>query len=386
MQEELMEAEELSVIPVVTTRQLRRFARFNVRLYRNHPYSVPDLIGDTINSFKPSRNAAFEFCEAQPFIAVMDGRIVGRVAAIINHRANEVWKVRTVRFGWIDFIDDFRVSGALLDAVAEWGKERGMNRLEGPFGFTDFDPEGMLTEGFDRIGTMATIYNYPYYPVHMERLGLTKSAGWVEWMVHFSSTVPPKIDRISKIVLERNNLHVPLFAQSKHREARTYAFKLFELVNESYMPLYGYSAFSDRQIRNFVKRYLFMLDKRLAAIVLDSDDNVVAAALTMSSIAEALQKAKGHLLPTGWWHLLKALKCKRSHVVESLFIAVKPKYQNKGLTAILLRELGVNASGAGYRLAESNPELEDNKRIQNHWEYYEGSEIIKRRAVFCKRI
>ena len=381
-----MADENISVVPVVTSRDLRRFARFNVQLYRNHPYAVPDLIKDTVRYFLPSRNAAFEFCEAQAFIALKDGKVVGRVAAIINHKANEVWNVRTVRFGWIDFIDDIRVSEALLDAVSAWGKERGMERLEGPFGFTDFDPEGMLTDGFDRIGTMATIYNYPYYPQHMERLGLEKSAGWVEWMVRFSSVVPPKINRLCDIVLDRYNLHVAQLVQSKQHEARIYAIKLFELVNEAFAPLYGYSAFSDRQIRNFVDRYLFLLDKRLAAIVLDSNDNVVAASLTMTSLARAFQKAQGRLFPLGWWHILKALKWKRSNVVESLFIAVKPEYQNKGLTAVLLRELGVNASGAGYTMAESNPELEDNRRIQNHWEYYEGSEIIKRRAVFYKTI
>ena len=376
----------ITVVPVRTRSELRRFAGFNVRLYRDNPYAVPELITDTKNAFTPSGNAAFDFCEAQPFIAVMDGKVVGRVAAIINYKANEAWKVRTVRFGWIDFIDDIRVSGALLDAVSAWGKERGMDRLEGPFGFTDFDPEGMLTEGFDRIGTMATIYNYPYYPQHMERLGLKPSAVWVEWIIRFNSTVPPKIERISNIVMERKNLHLARFAHSKRQEARLYAIKLFELVNETYNTLYGYSAFSDKQIRNFVNRYLFMLDKKLAVILLDSDNEIVAAALTMTSIAKALQKAKGRLFPIGWWYLLKALKWRKSDVVESLFIAVKPEYQNQGLTAVLLRELGVNASGAGYRYAESNPELEDNMKIQNHWEYYPGSEIVRRRNVFYMKI
>ena len=376
----------ISVVPVKTRRELRRFARFNIRLYKDNPYAVPELIGDTVKTFTPSANAAFDFCEAQTFIALQEGKMVGSVAAILNRKANETWGVRTVRFGWIDFIDDIRVSEALLDAVSAWGKERGMDRLEGPFGFTDFDPEGMLTEGFDRIGTMATIYNYPYYPQHMERLGLKPSAVWVEWMIRFNSTIPPKIDRISNIVLERKNLHLARFDHSKHKEARIYAIKLFELVNECYKPLYGYSAFSDKQIRNFVDRYLFMLDKRLAVIVLDADNEIVAATLTMTSIAKALQKAKGRLFPLGWWHLLKALKWKRSDVMESLFIAVKPEYRNQGLTAVLLKELNINASGAGYRFAESNPNLEDNKKIQDHWVYYEGSEIIKRRAVFYKNI
>jgi len=376
----------ISVVPVRTRRELRRFARFNIRLYKDNPYAVPELIGDTVKTFTPSANAAFDFCEAQTFIALREGEMVGRVAAILNRKANETWGVRTVRFGWIDFIDDIRVSEALLDAVSAWGKERGMDRLEGPFGFTDFDPEGMLTEGFDRIGTMATIYNYPYYPQHMERLGLKPSAVWVEWMIRFDSIIPPKINRISNIVLERKNLHLARFDHSKHKEARIYAIKLFELVNECYKPLYGYSAFSDKQIRNFVDRYLFMLDKRLAVIVLDADNEIVAATLTMTSIAKALQKAKGRLFPLGWWHLLKALKWKRSDVMESLFIAVKPEYRNQGLTAVMLKELNINASGAGYRFAESNPNLEDNKKIQDHWVYYEGSEIIKRRAVFYKNI
>ena len=228
-----MSAQDITVIPVRTARQLRRFARFNVQLYKNHPYAVPDLIRDTINTFRPSRNAAFVFCEAQPFIALKDGKVVGRVAAIINTKANEVWNVKTVRFGWIDFIDDIEVSKALLDTVASWGRERGMDRIEGPFGFTDFDPEGMLTDGFDMIGTMATIYNYPYYPEHMARLGFEPSAKWAERQVPYQGA-PEKMSRLSQIVLDRYNLHVAKFEHSKNTEARIYARKLFHLVNESF--------------------------------------------------------------------------------------------------------------------------------------------------------
>ena len=207
-----MPVDNISVIAVKTARDLRRFARFNVQLYRNNPYAVPDLISDTKNSFRPKRNAALEFCEAQPFIALKDGKVVGRVAAIINGKANDAWKVKTVRFGWIDFINDINVTRALLDAVSAWGKERGMDRLEGPFGFTDFDPEGMLTEGYDLMGTMATIYNYPYYPKHMEQLGLKPSAEWVERQIPYN-TLPEKMERIGKIVLERYNLHIaPMIA------------------------------------------------------------------------------------------------------------------------------------------------------------------------------
>ena len=380
-----MSSQNISVVPVRTRRQLRRFARFNVQLYKGNPYAVPDLIGDTINSFTPSRNAAFEFCEAQPFMAFIDGRIVGRVAAIINHKANEVWKVKTVRFGWIDFIDDIRVSEALLDAVTAWGRERGMDRLEGPFGFTDFDPEGMLTEGFDRIGTMATIYNYPYYPEHMARLGLVESAKWVEWNIPYND-VPEKMSRLGSIVMDRYGLHLARLDHSKTVEARKYAYKLFRLVNECYAPLYGYSAFSDRQIDDFVDRYLPLLDKRLAVLVLDSNDELVAAALTMPSIAAALNKAQGHLFPFGWWHIIKALKIMHSNVLEMLFVAVKPEYQNKGVSAIPFGVLTASATGLGYTLGESNPELETNNKIQSQWSYFKGVEIVRRRAVFYKMI
>lgn len=381
-----MSVGKISVVPVRTRRELRRFAGFNVLLYKGNPYSVPDLIGDTKNSFTPSGNAAFEFCEAQPFIALMDGKVVGRVAAIINHKANVVWKVRTVRFGWIDFIDDIRVSEALLDAVAEWGKERGMDRLEGPFGFTDFDPEGMLTEGFDRIGTMATIYNYPYYPEHMKKLGLETSAKWVEWLVHFPNPVPEKIQRLSKIVMERYNLHLAVYGRSKSDEARKYAYKLFRLVNEAYAPLYGYSAFSEKQIDLFVRRYLYMLDRKFVTIVLDGNDDVVACALTMPSVARALQKSKGRLFPFGWWHILRALRPRSSSLVEMLFVAVKPEYQNKGVLAILTNNVTSLINSVGCAYGESNPELETNVKMQSLWNYFAGSEIVRRRAVFYKTI
>ena len=380
-----MSAQDITIVPVKTRRDLRRFAKFNVQLYRNHPYAVPDLIQDTKNSFIPSRNAAFEFCEAQTFIALKEGEVVGRVAAIINHKANQAWNVRTVRFGWIDFIDDIRVSGGLLDAVAAWGKERGMDRLEGPFGFTDFDPEGMLTQGFDRIGTMATIYNYPYYPEHMEKLGLKPSAVWSERNIPYND-VPEKMGRLSQVVLDRYNLHVAKFEHSKNTEARIYAHKLFHLVNESFAPLYGYSAFSDRQIDDFARRYVPLLDKRLAVFVLDKDDNMVAGTLAMYSLARALQKAQGRLFPFGWWHIIKALKWKHPEVLEMLFVAVKPEYQNKGVSAVPFGLLTKQSKEAGIVYGESNPELEDNIKVQSQWDYFKDVKIVRRRAVFYKSI
>lgn len=380
-----MSAGNINVVPVKTRRQLRCFARFNVCLYKGNPYAVPDLIKDTMNSFTPSCNAAFDFSEAQLFLAFMEGKVVGRVAAIINHKANEVWNVRTVRFGWIDFIDDIRVSGALLDAVSTWGKERGMDRLEGPFGFTDFDPEGMLTDGFDLIGTMATIYNYPYYPEHMEKLGLRPSAKWVERQVPCTG-VPEKMSRLTQVVLDRYNLHLAELDHSKNAEAKKYARKLFQLVNESFAPLYGYSAFSDKQIEDFARRYVPLLDKRLAVLVLDSNNELVAGTLGMWSIARALQKAQGRLFPFGWWHLVRALKWKHPTTLEMLFVAVKPEYQNKGVSAVPFALLTQAAWDNGIKSGESNPELETNTKVQSHWKYFKDVQIVRRRAVFYKTI
>lgn len=375
---------QITIVPVTTRRQLRRFARFNRQLYKGSAYNVPDLDSDVMDMFTPSRNAALEFCQAQPFLAVMDGKVVGRVAAIINPRANKVWKTDTVRFGWIDFIDDIRVSGALMDAVAQWGRERGMNRIDGPLGFTDFDPEGMLTWGFDKLATMATIYNYPYYPEHMEKLGLTPSARWAEWHIPYNG-VPEKMQRLSRLVLERYDLHLAETDNIRH-VAKKYGHDIFHLINEAFAPLYGYSAFSEKQIDDFVRRYLPLVDVRFISIVLDRDDRVVAVGVTMPSLSRALQKADGRLFPLGWWHMLKALKWKQSDTLDLLFLAVKPEYQNKGINAVPFSQIVPRATGAGFIHGESNPELDTNCKMQSHWSYFVGTEIHKRRAVFCKDI
>lgn len=373
----------VKVVPVNNRRQLRQFARFNYVLYRNCPYSVPDLFSDIVDLMTPSTNAAFEFSDAQPFLAYRDGRIVGRVAAIINHKANKVWNTDTVRFGWIDFIDDIEVARALLNAVEEWGRERGMTRVEGPLGFTDFDPEGMLTEGFDRLGTQATIYNYPYYPEHMKSLGYSVGAKWVEWHIPYNE-VPEKMVRISKAVMDRYELHLAEYGNDLKADIKKYAKDLFKLVNEAYAPLHGYSAFSDRQIDDYIKRYMSIIDYRFVSIVQDKNDQIVAVGMVMPSLSRALQKARGRMFPFGWWHLLKALKWKRSDIVDLLFLAVKPEYQNKGLNAVPFSVVLPTLAKMGFQQGESNPELETNVKMQSQWSYFNGPEIHKRRCTFVK--
>lgn len=366
---------------VTTKSELKRFIRFNYEFYKDNPYSVPDLYDDMLNTFSPKKNAAFEFCEADYFLALRDGKIVGRVAAIINRRANEKWNRKTVRFGWIDFVDDMEVSTALIDTVKQWGKERGMTEIEGPLGFTDMDAEGMLVEGFDQLSTMATIYNYPYYPQHMERLGLSKSADWVEMKIYVPDTIPEKHRRISEIIAKRYNLHIRKLKSKKEVRQSGVAHDIFRLINDAYTPLFGYSRMTERQIDQYVKMYVPVLDLRMVSIVENEQNEIVAVGISMASLSRALQKAKGRLLPFGWYHLLKALMWKRPKVLDLLLVAVRPDYQGKGVNALLFTDLIPVYKELGFEYAESNPELEMNEKVQNQWQYFK-TEQHKRRRCF----
>lgn len=375
----------VTIKKVTSKRELKQFIRFNYKLYKGNPWSVPDLYDDMLNTFNPRKNAAFEFCEADYFLAYKDGQLVGRVAAIINRRANETWQKQEVRFGWIDFIDDTEVSEALIRAVEQWGKERGMTHINGPLGFTDMDAEGMLVEGFDQLGTMATIYNHPYYPQHMERLGFVKDADWVEYKIYIPDAIPDKHRRISELIQRKYNLKIKKYTSAK-KIARDYGQAIFELVNEAYTPLYGYSALTQRQIDQYVKMYLPILDLRMVTLVTDADDQLVAVGVSMPSLSEALQKSHGRLLPFGWYHLFKALFFKRrARMLDLLLVAVKPEYQNKGVNALLFSDLIPVYQQLGFEYAESNPELELNGKVQAQWEYFR-TEQHKRRRAFIKEI
>lgn len=375
----------VTIKKVTTKREMKRFIRFNYELYKDNPYSVPDLYDDMLNTFNKKKNAAFEFCEAEYFLAYKDEQLVGRVAAIINNRANQTWNKREVRFGWIDFTDDTEVSEALINAVEQWGKERGMTHITGPLGFTDMDAEGMLVEGFDQLGTMATIYNYPYYPQHMERLGFVKDADWVEYKIFVPDSIPDKHKRISDLIQRKYNLKIKKYKSGKEI-ARDYGQAIFELVNEAYTPLYGYSALTQGQIDQYVKMYLPILDLRMVTLITDADDQLIAVGISMPSLSEALQKSHGRLLPFGWFYLLKALFFKRrAKMLDLLLVAVKPEYQNKGVNALLFSDLIPVYQQLGFEYAESNPELELNGKVQAQWEYFR-TEQHKRRRAFIKEI
>lgn len=376
----------ITIKQVSSKDDLRRFIKFNVDLYKNNPYAAPDLYEDVINTLDPQKNAAFDFCEAAYFLAYKDNKLVGRIAAIINKKANERWNLKSTRFGWIDFIDDYEVSEALIKAAEDWGREHGMTEIQGPLGFTDMDPEGMLIEGFDELSTMATIYNYPYYAKHLERLGFEKEADWVEFkLVVPENGIPERYQRIAEIVRKKYNLKVKKFT-SRKQLAEQYGQDIFRLINESFSTLFGYSELSPRQIDQYVKMYIPLIDLRMITLITDAEDKLICVGISMPSFTRALQKAKGSLFPFGWYHLAKILFLKKyPDTLDLMLVAVKPEYQNKGVNALLFTDLIPVYMNLGFKYVETNVELESNNKVQAQWEYFERKQH-KRRRCFKKSI
>lgn len=368
----------VTVKPITSRDQLEQYVQFGIDLYKGNDCYVPPLVMDDMQTLDPNQNPAFDFCEAQSFMAWRNGEPVGTVTAIINNHANEKTGQKTVRFGFIEFIDDPEVSQALITAVQDWGRERGMTEIVGPMGFTDMDHEGMLVEGFDQLGTMATIYNHPYYPEHMERLGFEKDVDWVEYRMTVPDAVPEKYLRIAEIVARKYGLK-PLSITSRKKIKEKYGHAIFELINEAYKDLYGYSALTERQIDYYISQYIDILRLEDVCLVIDSEEKLVAVGISMPSMSRALQKSKGRLFPFGWYHLLKAIRG-NSDVVDLLLVAVKPEYQNKGVNALLFAHLIPAYIKNGYKEAESNLELEGNESVQKQWEYFERRQHRRRRA------
>ena len=355
---------------VETKKDLKDFIEFHYDLYEGNQYDAPNLYSDELNTLSRDKNAAFDFCEAEYFLALKEGKVVGRVAAIINNRANEKWKKKDVRFGWIDFIDDVEVTSALLKAVEDYGKEKGMTSIVGPLGFTDMDPEGMLTWGFDQLGTMATIYNYDYYPQHMEKVGgWEKDNDYVEYRLDVPETAPEKYTKIAEMVEKRYNLHARKLTKKEIFEGG-YGKKLFDLINVTYAHLYGFSELTDRQIDQYVKMYFPLADLDLITVIEDGnkDNQLVGLAITIPSLTRALQKCRrGRLFPFGWWHLLRAIKFHKTEVVDLLLIGVLPEYRSKGANALVFADLIPRYVKYGFKWGETHVEMETNESVQSQW-------------------
>ena len=355
---------------VETKKDLKQFIEFHYDLYKGNPYDVPNLYSDEVNTLSKDKNAAFDFCEAEYFLALKEGKIVGRVAAIINHKANEKWKKKDVRFGWIDFIDDIEVSRALFKAVEEYGRKKGMDDIVGPLGFTDMDPEGMLTWGFDKLGTMATIYNYEYYPQHMEKLGgWKKDNDYVEYYLVVPEKSPEKYTKIAEMVEKRYNLHVRKLTKKDIFQGG-YGKKLFDLINLTYSDLYGFSELTDRQIDQYVKMYFPLADLNLVTVIEDGnkDNQLAGLGITIPSLSHALQKCRrGRLFPFGWWHLLRAIKFHKTDGVDLLLMGFLPEYRSKGANALLFADLIPRYVNYGFKWGETQVEMESNEGVQSQW-------------------
>ncbi len=374
---------------VQTKKDLKTFIEFHYDLYAGNEYDVPNLFSDDMNTLRKDKNAAFDFCEAEYFLAYKDGKLAGRVAAIINHRANEKWQTKSVRFGWIDFIDDIEVSGTLFKAVEDYGKAHGMEQMIGPLGFTDFDPEGMLTFGFDELGTMATIYNYPYYPEHMEKhQGFVKDNDYVEFKIFVPEEVPEKMRKISEMIMKRYNLHIRTLTKKEIFEGGM-GKKIFGLINDTFKDLYGFSELSEKQIDQYVNMYLPLADLNLIPVVEDwstEEHKLVGVGITIPSLSRALQKCRrGRLLPFGWWHVLRSLKMHKTNIVDLEMIGVLPEYRSKGVNALMFYHLIPWYNRYGIEWGESQVEMETNENVQSQWSYF-NTVNHKRRRCYKKML
>ena len=365
---------------VETQAERRAYISFPVKLYQDNPYYVPALFLDELSVLDPKRNPYMDFCRFELFLAYKDGKVVGRIAAIINEIANRDWNRQEVRYGWFDFIDDREVSQALLEAVAAYGRENGMKEMVGPLGFTDQDPEGMLVEGFDKIATFALRHNAPYYMQHMEALGYRKVIDWLEFRITIPKEIPERVQRVGDIVRQRYGVHVRKVTMKQIREEGL-IHKVFELINLTYKDLYGYCVLPPKAIDHVAKTFLSVLDLRFLTLVFDKDEQLIGFGVGMASISKALQKCRGRLFPFGWFHLLKSMKWKFEDTMELLLIAVRPEWASKGITALIFSDLIPIANQCGFSYAETNAELETNKKVQNAFDMFER-EIVKRRRIY----
>ena len=374
----------VTIKQVTCKKDLKRFVDFPNKLYEGNQYFVPKLFIEEYNTFNEKKNPCYKFSEAALFLAYKDNKIVGRVAAIINHRANEIWKHKECRYGWIDFIDDLEVSKALLETVEAYGRSKGMEIISGPLGFTDFDPEGMLIDGYDQLCTMALIYNYPYYSKHMEAHGYEKEIDWVEYKVYIPDVMPEKITKVAEIVTNRYGFKTRKLTK-KDVLKEGLGYKLFALINETYKNLYNFTPMTDDMVDKYVNDYLGILDWEYVTVVEDAQGEMAAYGIAVPSIRVALQKCRGKLFPLGWYYILRSLYFKHEECIELLLVGVKPEYRSKGLMALIFSDLIPRMKRGNFVYGETNAELETNTTVQQQWGMFD-TEQKKRRRIYTKKL
>jgi ribosomal protein S18 acetylase RimI-like enzyme len=362
---------------VRSLKELKSFVRFPYTIYKGDPCWVPPLDMDDLTTLRKDKNPAFEYCEAEYWMAFAEGKAVGRVAGIVNNRVIEKWGRKYARFGWIDFVEDFEVASALVGTVEEWAKSKGLEGICGPLGFTDLDKEGMLIEGFDQLGTYATGYNRPYYPKYLERLGYSKDVDWIEFRIKTPDRIPEKVQRVQELITKRTGVRLYEWKDKKDLVVR-YGHQLFELIDEAYKDLYGTCPLSEAQTQFYIKTYLGFVDARFTKVLVDEKGALVGFGVAMPSLSRAAQKAGGRLLPFGAIHFLLALR--KPEVIDMYLVAIKPEYQERGVVAIIMNALNKSAIDAGVKYSETNVELETNVKVQSMWKDYEKVQHKRRRA------
>lgn len=367
---------------VTTKADLKKFIEFPFSIYKENRNWIPPLLMDEYHTLRREKNPAFEYCQAKYWLAYKDGRLAGRIAGIVNRRYIEKWGNKYARFGWVDFIDDAEVVKALFDTAEGWANEQGMIGIHGPLGFTDMDHEGMLVDGFDELGTLAAIYNHPYYPRQLEKLGYVKDVDWVEFEVKVPKEIPEKADRISKIVMQKAGVKV--LEAKKAKDLLPYAHEMFEVLNQAFAPIYAFVPLTEKQISMYIKQYFSFIMPDYTKILLDSNGKVAGFVIGMPSLSKALQKAKGRLFPFGFIHLLKAVS-KKNKQIDLYLGAIRPDLQGKGADALLMTEMSRSAIKNGVISAETNIELEENVKVQSHWKYFESRQH-KRRRCYIKQL
>ena len=374
----------IEIRPVRNRRELRKFVLFPEKLYKNNPYYVPPLVFDQMDTLDQEKGAAQEFCDSELYLAYKDGELAGRVAAIVNHKANEQWNHKEVRFGWYDFIEDPEVAKALMDKVEEFGRKHRMESVVGPLGFTDFDPEGMLVEGFDRVSTMALIYNFPYYNDYLEQMGFGKDTDWIEYRVTVPTVMPERWPRLEKIIKERANVHLRPLTRKIIRE-EDYGMKVFRCINDCYKDLYNFTVLPDHMSEKYLGFYLSILDLDYLSMVENEKNELVAFGISMPSIVKALQKSRGKLFPFGWFWILKSLFVKHEGEAELLLVGVHPEYQNSGVNTLVFMDMFRKYNKFGIKYAETNAILETNLKNQGQFRDFEH-ECKKRRRSYIKKL
>ena len=371
---------DVTIKEVGTKSDLRKFVHFPNELYKDSPYYVPQLESMDRDTLTPSKNHAFEVCEGKYWLAYDEhGKVVGRVAGIINHNYNEKAGEKTCRFGWIDFIDDHDVSMALMNEVEAYAYEKGMQKICGPMGFLEFDPAGVLVDGFDQLPTAYGKYNASYYEEHLLALGYTKDVDFVEYLIKVPEVIPERYARAAKLVATKFDLHEAPIRNRK--DIHPYLDGIFHCLNAAYSQLHGFSELSSGQCEDLGKQFLGNINVDYLSIILDSNNQVVAFGVALPSLSKAMQKAKGHMFPFGWMHLLKALK--KNDTIDLLLIAIDEQYHNKGVNAMIFDKFAQGIMKNGIKYIESTRELEDNTQVQNLWRYLEHT-LHKRARVYHK--